>query len=78
MHDLNVRSKTRSQRRTFLSAASSLVREQVEALDGPERARVGPFDDLVDLAERFAKQDRPSVVAEIVLLTTVQIGQLLM
>lgn len=78
MYDMNVRSKTRSLLRTFLSAASAVVREQVDTLDAPERARVGPFEDLVDLAERFAKQEHPSVVAEIVLFTTVQIGQLLM
>jgi hypothetical protein len=78
MYDLNVRSKTRSQLRTFLSAAAAVVHEYVDSLDRPERARVGSFEDLVDLAERFAKQDHPSVVAEIVLFTTVQMGQLLM
>ncbi|GFF26151.1 conidial yellow pigment biosynthesis polyketide synthase [Aspergillus udagawae] len=77
IYDMNVRSKTRSQLRTFLSAASAVVREQVDSLDGPERGRVGSFEDLVDLAEQFAKQQHPSVVAEIVLFTTVQMGQLL-
>ncbi|GFF59427.1 conidial yellow pigment biosynthesis polyketide synthase, partial [Aspergillus udagawae] len=77
MYDMNVRSKTRSQLRTFLSAASAVVREQVNSLDSRERARVGSFEDLVDLAERFAKQEHPSVVAEIVLFTTIQMGQLL-
>jgi hypothetical protein len=78
MYDMNVRSKTHSQLRTFLSAASAVVREQVDSLDSRERARVGSFEDLVDLAERFVKQEHPSVVAEMVLFTTIQMGQLLM
>ncbi|RHZ45579.1 uncharacterized protein CDV56_100464 [Aspergillus thermomutatus] len=77
MHDLNVRSKTHAHLRTFLSAAAAVVREQVDSLDGPERARIGSFEDLVDLAEHFVKQRHPSAVAEILLFTTVQIGQLL-
>lgn len=78
MYDLNVRSKSSPRIDTFLSAASAVVRQQIESLASPECARIGSFEDLVDLAEQFVKQDHPSVVGEIVLFTTVQIGQLLM
>ena len=76
IHDLSVRSKTRPQLRTLLTAASAIVHEQAVALDGSERATIGEFEDLVELAERHVRQHRPSVVAEMVLLTTIQIGQL--
>lgn len=75
-HDLNVRSKTRPQLRTFLNAASAVVHEQAVALDGSERASIGEFEDLVELAERHVRRHRSSVVAEIILFTTIQIGQL--
>lgn len=77
MHDLCVRSKTRPQLRDFLTAASAIVHEQAAALDGLERAGIGAFEDLVELAEQHVSRDRTSVVAEMVLFTTVQIGQLL-
>ena len=77
LHDLSVRSKTRPQLRTFLASSSAVVHEQAVAVDGPERASIRPFDDLVDLAERHVDRQRHDVVAEIVLLTTIQIGQLL-
>jgi hypothetical protein len=76
VHELSVRSKTRPQLRNFLTSASTVVHEQSIALDGSERASIGPFEDLVELAERHVRQQRRSMVAEMVLLTTIQAGQL--
>ena len=77
LHDLSVRSKTRPQLRTFLASSSAVVHEQALALDGLERASIGPFDDLVELAERYVSRQCHNVVVEMVLLTTIQISQLL-
>ena len=77
LHDLNVRSKTRPQLRTFLASASDVVHKQAVAVEGPERASIGPFENLVELAERHVGQQRHNVVIEMVLLTTIQISQLL-
>ncbi|KAL9078933.1 MAG: hypothetical protein Q9157_002157 [Trypethelium eluteriae] len=76
MHDLNVRSKTRPQLQTFLTAASAVVYRQTLAFDSPERSSIGAFEDLVELAERHTSEHRQNVVADIVILTTIQIGQL--
>ena len=77
LHNLSVQSKTRPQLRTFLASSSALVHEQVATLDGLERASIGTFEDLVELAERHVSRQLHSVVAEMVLLTTIQISQLL-
>ncbi len=77
LHDLSVRSKTRPRLRAFLASSSAVVHEQAGAVDGLERASIGPFEDLVELAERHVSRQRHNVVAEMVLLTTIQIGQLL-
>ena len=77
LHNLSVRSKTRPQLRTFLASASAVVHQQAVAVDGPERASIGPFEDLVELAERHVSRQRHNVVVEMVLLTTIQISQLL-
>lgn len=77
LHDLSVRSKTRLRIRTFLASSSAVVHEQAVAVDRPERASIGPFEDLVELAERHVSQQRHNVVVEMVLLSTIQIGQLL-
>lgn len=76
IHDLSVRARTRPQLRTLLNEASQVVQRETTALSGLERASFGVFEDLVELAEKQAGHS--SVVAEIVLLTTIQIGQLLM
>lgn len=78
VHELNVRSRTQAQLHTFLSTASNVVREQTSALNGSERAIIGEFEDMVELAERYASQQRPSVILEMVLYTTIQIGQLIL
>ena len=77
LHDLSVRSKTRPRLRTFLTSCSAVVHEQAVAVDGPERASIGPFEDLVELAERHVSRQRDDVVVEMVLLATIQISQLL-
>lgn len=76
VHDLNVRSKSRRRLQALLTDASTVVQRQTASLDGLERASIGPFEDLVELAERHATH-KGSIVADLVLLTTVQIGQLL-
>ena len=77
LHDLSVRSKTCPRLRTFLASSSAVVDEQAMAVEGPERASIGPFEDLVDLAERHVSRQRQNVAVEMVLLTTIQISQLL-
>ena len=77
LHDLNMRSKTRPQLRTFLASSSAMVREQALAVDGPERASIGSFEDLLELAQRHVSRQRHNVVAEMVLLTIIQISQLI-
>lgn len=77
LHDLSVRSKTHPQLRTFLASSSAVVHAQAVAVDGFERASIGPFEDLVELAERHFSQQRHNVVVEMVLLTAIQISQLL-
>ncbi|KAL4899885.1 hypothetical protein BDW74DRAFT_171149 [Aspergillus multicolor] len=77
VHDLNVRSKLRRRLQSFLAAASVVVQRQAAALDGLERASIGSFEDLVELAEKHSNHARGSIAADLVLLTTVQIGQLL-
>ncbi|KAL4874370.1 hypothetical protein BJY04DRAFT_225084 [Aspergillus karnatakaensis] len=78
VHDLNVRSKSSRKLQSLLVAASTAVQRQTAALDGIQRSDIGPFEDLVELAEhQFGRADDRSLVADLVLLTTVQVGQLL-
>jgi hypothetical protein len=76
IHDLSVRARNHPQLQTLLNEASTVIQREATTLSGPESARIGGFEDLVELAERHVGGS--SVVAEIVLLTTIQIGQLLM
>ncbi|KAF1969102.1 putative polyketide synthase [Bimuria novae-zelandiae CBS 107.79] len=78
IHDLNVRSRTQAQLRTFLATIVTVLREQTSALDGSERANIGEFEDIVELAERYGIQQRPNVIVEMVLSTIIQIGQLVL
>lgn len=79
MQGLSVHSRTRPKLHDLLTAASTDVNDiATMVLNGPERATIGEFEDLTELAERHVRQQRPSFVAEMVLLTTLQIGQLLM
>ena len=77
LHDLSVRSKTRPRLRTFLTLSSAVVHEQAVTVDVPERASIGPFEDLVELAERHVSRQRDDMVVEMILLATIQISQLL-
>ena len=77
MHGLNVRSKTCSQLQTFLTAACATVKQQIVTLNGSERASIGAFEDLVELAERHVSQHRPNAVIDVILFVTIQISQLL-
>lgn len=75
IHDLSVRARTRAQLNTLLNEASRVVRREATAVTIPEYTSLGEFEHLVELAEQYAVQ--PTVAAEIILLTTVQLGQLL-
>ena len=77
LHDLNVRSKIRPQLRTFLASSSTVVHEQAASVEGPDRGSIPPFQNLVDLAEKHVGQQRQDAVLELVLLTVIQISQLL-
>ena len=77
LRDLSVRSKTRPQLRNFLALSSAVAHEQLLTMDSLERASIGPFEDLVELAERNISQQHYNAVAEMVLLVTIQISQLL-
>lgn len=78
MHDLSVQSKMRPRLRTFLTEALAVLQGQTLTLDEPERAGIGSFEDLVDLAERHVNQHRSSASVDIVLSTVVQIGKLVL
>jgi hypothetical protein len=77
VHDLNVRSKSRHRLQGLLLSAASVVQRQTATLDGVERADIGSFEDLVELTERHATRPRGSIVVDLVLLTTAQVGKLL-
>ena len=77
IHELNVRSKSCSKIQTLLKAASTVIQEQTVALNGPERACIGPFEDVVELAEQHFGRGRVDVIVEVVLCITAQIGQLI-
>ncbi|KAL3481051.1 hypothetical protein BJX99DRAFT_254029 [Aspergillus californicus] len=76
VHDLNVRSKSRRRLQILLTAASTVVQRHCGTLDGLEGAGIGSFEDLVELAENHSSQPR-SIIAELVLLITVQVGRFL-
>ncbi|KFZ06097.1 hypothetical protein V501_07759 [Pseudogymnoascus sp. VKM F-4519 (FW-2642)] len=65
VHDLSVRARNHPQLQTLLNEASTVIQREATALSGVDSARIGGFEDLVELAERHV--GRPSVVAEIVL-----------
>ena len=75
IHSLSVRARTHTQLRTLLDQASEIIHREATALTDPERASIGEFEDLVELAERHI--GRANAVVDILLLTTIQIGQLL-
>ncbi|KAL2784988.1 hypothetical protein BJX66DRAFT_343489 [Aspergillus keveii] len=77
VHDLNVRSKSRHRLQGLLLSAACVVQRQTAALDGVERADIGSFEDLVELTEQHATRPRGSIVVDLVLLTTTQVGKLL-
>ena len=77
LHDLSVRSKTRPQLRNFLALSSAVAYEQLPTVDGLERASIGPYEDLAEPAERNVSQQHYNTVAEMILLITMQISQLL-
>lgn len=77
LFDLSVRSKTRPQLRNFLALSSAVAHEQLLTMDGLKSASIGPFEDLVELAERNFSQQHYNAVAEMVIQVTIQISQLL-
>ena len=77
LHDLNVRAKTQPRLRTFFTSSSDLLHELVVALDDNERAEIGPFADILDLAEKTRHQNCRAAAVEVVLLIFIQVSQLL-
>ncbi|KAG8528338.1 Type I Iterative PKS [Bacidia gigantensis] len=77
LHELSVRSKARPQLSTFLASSSAVVHELLSTLEPSEQESVGSFEDLLELSERHVSQQRHNAVVELVLTTTIQLGQLL-
>lgn len=77
MYDLSIRAKTRPQVRNFLTNTCAALQRQSAVVDGPGRTALGAFEDLLELADRSSRQQPPNAVAEMVLLATIQMGQLL-
>jgi hypothetical protein len=76
VHDLSVRARTSHQLRILLREVQQIIHREAITLSSAERASIGDFSDLVDLAERHVKQ--PIAAVEAILVTTVQIGQLVL
>jgi orsellinic acid synthase len=74
VHDLSVRARNSHLLHILLKEASQAIHREAIALTSAERANIGDFSDLVELAERHLNQ--PTTVIEAILVTTVQIGQL--
>lgn len=70
-------SQTRPQLRDFLRAACDAIQCHLSTLVPEERAVFGHFDDLLELAERYESQQNPDEMLGYVILTTIQIGDLL-
>ncbi|KAI1826639.1 BcPKS15, polyketide synthase [Xylaria intraflava] len=78
LRQLYKKSRTRPQLRQFLRGATDIVRTQVSTLTLAERKRVGNFSDLLELGEFHAQQKHPDEISGAVLITAIQIGELLL
>lgn len=70
-------SKTHPQLRDFLRSACDVIQCQLCTLLPEERGEFGHFDDLLELGERYAKEEFPDEMIGYVLITTIQVGNLL-
>ncbi|KAK6613458.1 polyketide synthase [Botrytis cinerea] len=70
-------SKTHPQLRDFLRSACDVIQCQISTLLPAERGVFGHFDDLLELGERYAKEEFPDEMVSYVLITTIQVGDLL-
>ncbi|KAM0147236.1 hypothetical protein ACHAPG_010711 [Botrytis cinerea] len=70
-------SKTHPQLRDFLRSACDVIQCQISTLLPAERGVFGHFDDLLELGERYAKEEFPDEIVSYVLITTIQVGDLL-
>ncbi|THV49550.1 hypothetical protein BGAL_0189g00030 [Botrytis galanthina] len=70
-------SKTHPQLRDFLRSACDVIQCQLCTLLPEERGVFGHFDDLLELGERYAKEEFPDEMIGYVLITTIQVGNLL-
>ncbi|KAF7893676.1 uncharacterized protein EAF02_001214 [Botrytis sinoallii] len=70
-------SKTHPQLRDFLRSACDVIQCQLSTFLPEERGVFGHFDDLLELGERYAKEEFPDEMIGYVLITTIQIGDLL-
>ncbi|KAF7919153.1 uncharacterized protein EAE98_009473 [Botrytis deweyae] len=70
-------SKTHPQLRDFLRSACDVIQCQLSTFLPEERGVFGHFDDLLELGERYAKEEFPDEMIGYVLITTIQVGDLL-
>ncbi|KAF5871521.1 putative polyketide synthase protein [Botrytis fragariae] len=70
-------SKTHPQLRDFLRSACDVIQCQIWTLLPEERGVFGHFDDLLELGERYAREEFPDEMIGYVLITTIQVGDLL-
>ncbi|TGO32082.1 hypothetical protein BHYA_0355g00020 [Botrytis hyacinthi] len=70
-------SKTHPQLRDFLRSACDVIQCQICTLLPQERGVFGHFDDLLELGERYAKEEFPDEMIGYVLITTIQVCDLL-
>ncbi|KAF7960692.1 hypothetical protein EAE96_000366 [Botrytis aclada] len=70
-------SKTHPQLRDFLRSACDVIQCQLFTLLPEERGVFGNFDDLLELGERYAKEEFPDEMIGYVLITIIQVGDLL-
>src|ERR1700744_5662504 len=61
----------------FLDGATDIIKSHVERLDSSERRRFFAFDSLLDLAKQHSTSTHPDDLVATVLITFVQLGELI-
>lgn len=77
MHALNVQSKANAELRALLSESSKIIKDCLTETTSSEESAFRGFEHVTGLAERNRDQTKDCATADMVLLTTVQVGQLL-
>ena len=71
-------SKSRPLVQSFLRQAVDALRAELAVLMLAERERIGPFNDLLELAEASASHEHPFEASNFALTTTIQATEYLM